>query len=164
MIAYMYGIMFVALRSSHANALSFGNAVQTAILPENTKNNPGVQRFLAVGIVGLVCLAHAYSRRHYIAISNWTAPIKFLLLIFIIIFGFSAYAGFQSSAARNDFHTTYGKENLIDAFNGTKSHPYFWGVALLSISRSFAGFENANLVSLNPNEKVTYCSAAYILH
>src|ERR1700761_2146688 len=104
MIAYMYGIMFVALRSSHANALSFGNAVQTAVLPENAKNDPGVQRFLAVGIVGLTCLAHAYSRRHYIAISNWTAPIKFFLLIFIISLGFSAYAGFQSSEGRNAYN------------------------------------------------------------
>jgi amino acid transporter len=144
----MYGIMFVALRSSHANSLAFGNAVQTAVLPENTKNDPGIQRIIAVTIVGITCLAHAHSRNHYIAISNLTAPLKFLVLIFIVILGLLAYGGVQSETGRRAYPTQYGKENLKDAFKGTSTHSYFWGMGLLMVSRSFSGYENANLVSI----------------
>lgn len=155
--------MFVALRNSHANSLTFGNAVQTAVLPEKAQNDPGIQRVIAVAIVGITCLAHAHSRKHYIAISNVTAPFKFLLLVFVIILGLLAYGGVQSSAGRKAYPTQYGKDNLNDAFTGTSTHSYFWGMALLIVSRSFSGFENANLVSIKTYTSVRLSGCSYLL-
>ena len=147
LVTYMYAIMFTILSGSQGNALSFGAAVQIAASPGAPVVNGGLQKLLAIALVGLVCLAQAYSRGFNVLLSNAVALYKILLLVFISVTGLVVIGGTQSHAAREAYSTPYGKENFNNAFEGTSTSAYNWGVALLLTQRAFFGYENTNLVS-----------------
>ena len=143
----MYAIMFTTLSGSQGNALAFGSAVQTAATSAHPVVSHGLQKLLAMVVVGLACLAQAYSRSLNVQLSNAVALIKILLLMFIGVAGWAALGGSRTASARQAYSTpTYGKENFANAFEGTHSGVFNWGIALLLTQRSFLGYENANLV------------------
>lgn len=139
--------MFTILSGSQGNALSFGAAVQIAASPDRPIVNEGMQKLLAIALVALVCLAQAYARGFNVFISSAIALYKILLLLFISVTGWVVIAGVQSNAAKEAYDTSYGKENFHNAFEGTSSRAYNWGVGLLLTQRAFLGYENSNLVS-----------------
>ena len=142
----MYAIMFTCLSGSQGNALAFGSAVQVAAMPDKPVINYGLQKLLGVALVGLVCLCQAYSRGFSVNLSSFVGVFKILLLSFISVGGWAALGGQRTAAAKTAFPGPYGKENFANAFEGTSSNMFNWGVALLITQRAFLGYENANLV------------------
>jgi hypothetical protein len=146
LVTYMYAIMFVILSGSQANALSFGESILIACTPEGTPVNGSAEKILAILIVGVICLAQAYTRKVNILLSNAIAAFKILVLLFISVVGWVAIGNQRTASAREWFPTPYGQENLQSSFSGTVKTAYNWGLALLAVERAYLGYENANLV------------------
>jgi amino acid transporter len=139
--------MFVILGGCQGNALAFGSAIQMAASPVDLKVNHTLQKIFAIAIVGLACLIQAYSRSSNFFISNVIGLFKVLFLAFITVTGLVALAGVRSAKAAEAYPGPFGKENLVDAFSGTRTSYYNWGIAMLLTQRAFLGFEYANQVS-----------------
>ncbi|KAF2266553.1 hypothetical protein CC78DRAFT_614924 [Lojkania enalia] len=146
LITYMYAVMFVVIIGSQGNGLAFGSAVQVAVASNPLSVDGGLQKLLGIGIVGLVCLAQAKSRGFSVQLSNAIAVYKILLLTFISVLGFAALANARTESAQKSFTSQYGKENFANAFSGTSSNVYNYGLATLFILRAFHGYENSNLI------------------
>lgn len=138
--------MFTILSGSQGNALAFGQAVVFASTPEGSDPNYALQKIIAIGATALACLAQAYSRGANIKVLVILAGYKIALLLFVAVAGWAALANNRTSAAREDATTPYGLVNLQNAFAGTTSKPYNWGLTFLVVERAFFGYENANLV------------------
>ena len=87
----MYGIPFIILGNLSGNAIAFGSLVMYAA----GRANPSHGAILGVAILALTlaCLLHICSRRGGILVSNCFAVLKVLILLVIIILGFSISAG-----------------------------------------------------------------------
>jgi amino acid transporter len=145
LVTYMYSIMFIVLGGSQANALQFASSVIAACTSPDAPVDPRLQKFIAVAIVGLICLLQVYSRNTVVRLNNVLAAYKLLFLLFIMLLGFCALGGVRTAAA-SATGSPYGIVNLQASFAGTSTKPYGWGVALLVVQRAYLGYENANFV------------------
>jgi amino acid transporter len=148
LFTYMYSVMFVVLSGSQTNALQFGSSVIIASTSPGTKADPRIQKFIAIVIVGVICLFQVYSRSIVIRLNNALAIYKLLLLSFVSIAGWFAIGNLRTSAAHRAYASPYGRANLQNIFQGSSSSAYDVGLALLVVSRAFLGYENANFVGL----------------
>jgi len=140
--------MFILINGVQGNALQFGKEVVVAGSPNNTSVNENLQKLFAVLIITFVCQLQAYSRLIYVRMSNILAVAKLFSLLFISACGIAALARARSGAATYEIPTSYGKEDLTDAFSSLSSNPYQYGLALLNVMRAFLGYENANFVGI----------------
>jgi len=170
MMTYMYAIMFVTVVGSQGNGLAFGSTIQIAVSSSpDSPVDPNLQKLLGIGVVGLVALAQAHSGGFSVHLSNAIAAYKIILLMVLSVAGWVVIANLHSSSAKQAFGNHHGKSNLADAFSGTTTSAYNWGVALLLIQRAFHGYENANLIieeirrPLSDESKVFRRSAKYAI-
>jgi len=145
LLTYIFASMFILVNGVQGNALQFGKEVIIAISPSGTIINNNLEKLFAILIITFVCQIQAYSRAIYVRISNILAAFKIFSLCFITVCGLVALIHSRGKA-NVEIPTPYGKEDFTDAFSSVSKNPYQYGLALLSVMRSFLGYENANFV------------------
>jgi hypothetical protein len=136
----VFGVVFILVGNASANAMSFAIHVLAAAGYSGSLQNP--VRGIAVATVTIVCLLHGMWRRLGIVVNNTFAFIKILMMIMIIIVGFTAiggkvYGGESPAGANFDPHSS---------FSGAQNQPYGYAEAYLGVVFTFGGFNQANYV------------------
>ncbi|KAK0708714.1 amino acid permease-domain-containing protein [Lasiosphaeris hirsuta] len=139
---YLYGVMFVLLGGSQANAIIFSQAALTAASPDSPQD-PRLVRAFAIFLVASICLFQSFSRINYIRFSNAFAIYKVLLLTFITIAGWLAVGGFRFPSRTQ---RTFGFTNLANDIAAGTYTAYGTAISLLLIMRAYAGYEVVNYV------------------
>lgn len=157
----MFGVVFVILGNRAGNALAFGTYVMKAA--GQTNPDPSTVRGIAVGAATLSCLVHYLWRRGGILLINIFAVLKSLMLLSIIVLGFSASAGasfghgkvkgvtYNPALGRNtsnfDVHTSF-----ISAQRDVSSYAY----SFVFIIYSYGGFEQPFYVSIRKSIHINH--------
>ncbi|KAK3356354.1 amino acid permease-domain-containing protein [Lasiosphaeria hispida] len=139
---YLYGVMFVLLGGSQANAIIFSQAALTAASP-GSPQDPRLVRAFAIFLVASICLFQSFSRINYIRFSNAFAIYKVLLLTFITIAGLLAVGGFRFPSGPQ---RAFGLTNLANDLAAGTYTAYGTAISLLLIMRAYAGYEVVNYV------------------
>lgn len=89
----MYGITFIILENTAANAVSFATNILDASLITQT---PG--KITAIAIAGntFCCVLHTLSRKWGILLNNFFGTVKLFILLFVIIIGIICKSIFQN--------------------------------------------------------------------
>lgn len=143
--SYCYGIMFLLLGGSQANAIVFGQAVLTIASPGNPQD-PRLVKANAIFLVACICTFQTFSRINYIRFSNIFAIYKVLLLTFVTVVGWLAVGGIRSP---NGIPGPFGLDNLANDFKEGLYTEYGVAVSLLLVMRAYAGYEVVNYVSIS---------------
>lgn len=136
----MFGIAFILVGNASANALSFAIHALAAAGYSDDLQRP--VRGIAIATVTVVGLLHGLWRKLGIAVNNVFALIKVLILIMIIIIGFTSiggavFGGVSPAGANLDTH---------NSFSAASGEPYGYALAYLSVVFAFGGYNQANYV------------------
>lgn len=139
-MACLFGVAFILVGNASANSLSFASHVLAAAGYSGSLQNS--VRGIAIGTMTAVCLLHGLWRKLGIAVNNFFAFAKILILIMIIIIGFVSIGG-----------KVFGVEppagaNLdpYNSFSGAQKEPYGYASAYLAVVFTYGGFNQANYV------------------
>ncbi|KAF3025587.1 glycine hydroxymethyltransferase shm1 [Neopestalotiopsis sp. 37M] len=137
---YLYGVMFVILGGSQANAIIFGQAVLAAASP-GSPQDPRLVKTFAIFLVGLICLFQTFSRINYIRFSNLFAIYKVVLFAFIILSGWVILGRTKSENIEQSGPTNLASDVQVGTYTA-----YGVAISLLQIMRAYAGYEVVNYV------------------
>lgn len=156
-----YSILFVCLFSTTSNALQFGRLVQLAIwLPDTRNKHPPESGSVSIAgssleanLIGflaftMLCLIHLWFPRAGRRINKWTAVIKLVAIVTLIIYGSVKNHPLGDQEAR-DRCTGLATDTRVSI---TSQGPInlIWARALLAVLFSFQGWENATFVGQFP--------------
>lgn len=140
----MFGVIFIILGNHAGNAIAFGKYFMQAI---GAPDHPRAVQALAVAVLTVACLIHAIWRKGGIVLNNALAFIKLLLLVAVIVIGFSVAGG-------ADFgNGSIGKDAITENFSTKKSFSNPSGDAgsyarsIVYIVYSYSGFKQPFYVS-----------------
>ena len=142
----IFGVGFILIGNTAANSVQFGQNVQIA-----AGRVPSVGGICGIGIgaTAVACCLHTMSRRWGIRMNNIFGFSKFLILIFLIIVGFSAAA---KGPIAEDGTLLHSPSNLDPsrAFSNEhrSSRPFRYAEAFLFVLFPFGGFHQGNYVSI----------------
>jgi len=142
----MYGIVFILLGNLAGNAIAFGLYVMSAAGDDNPSKSSVIG--IAIAALTAVCLVHVASRRGGIALSNFFAVTKVLILVVIIILGIARGCGYTFGGSA-DPHT-YPTHNfdLNKSFAGTSRNMPNFAHSLLFILYPLSSFKQPFYVSI----------------
>lgn len=138
LLAYtVYAISFVVLFNSGTNSLQVGRQVLLCYEPHDGDPDQNVMRLIAMIGLSIVCLIHYFSARAGRKANRWFCVMKITILLILLgkttkraIMG--PKIGFPQLSGQSDAFSNYAQ-------------------ALLLISFSFGGWENAGFVSQTPH-------------
>ncbi|KAI9858088.1 MAG: hypothetical protein M1813_007900 [Trichoglossum hirsutum] len=144
----VYAIEFVLLANTAGNAVAFSQYLQRAFQPSreyglHNKFPEGRTKGISIGAISFTCLILAvwprFSGRY---LMSGLAALKSGLLVLVICTGIAALAGVgKGNPQRENFRPgTAFRHGRIENFAGS------YAVALLQITYSYRGWENANYV------------------
>ncbi|KAF2004027.1 amino acid transporter [Amniculicola lignicola CBS 123094] len=139
LIICVYGLNYIVLASSAANALSFGDYTMFST-DMNTKTKDNIARVLAIIAVTFACAIHAFTRRGGIILNNVLASVKVLIVLTFPIMAICALAGVKD--------TNNAKSNLnpSTSFDGIHSTMYGYSNAFISVLYAYQGINQANYI------------------
>lgn len=137
----VFGVIFVLLGTSAMNALSFGIRIQEAAghpTPDNFTS-----RGIAIAAVTFAVILHGIWRQAGLFLNNTFAMIKILMLLVIIITGFSSWGGafHANTASASNF-------NVHNSFKDTARNSTGFAEGFLAVLFAYGGFNQANYVSI----------------
>jgi amino acid transporter len=140
LVLCLYGLNYIFFASSAANALSFGD---DAIGEKNTDRGAGkdaAARGLAMIVVTLACLLHAFTRRGGIILNNIIVVAKVAILCIFPIMAICVLAGVAD--------TDHAAENLkpANAFADPSNSVSAYVQGILAILFAYNGYNQANYV------------------
>ena len=140
----MFGVIFIILGNHAGNSIAFGKYFMQMI---GAPDHPSAVRALAVAVLTVACLIHAFWRRGGIVLNNILAFIKGFLLIAVIVIGFSVAGGADLG------NGSIGKDAVAQNFSTTKSflNPNkdagSYARSIVYIVYTFSGFKQPFYVS-----------------
>lgn len=142
LIITVYGLNYILLASSAANAVAFGDSVIGGGF-DRSAGRDAAARGLAMAAVTLTCLLHAFTRRGGIALNNIMVVMKLMVLSAFPIMALCALAGVKD--------TNYAAENMkpSNAFDGARSNVDGYVQGILGILFAYNGYNQANFVRIN---------------
>jgi len=144
----MFGVLFILIGNSAANAISCG--VHFLAAAGITNPHIGHVQAIAIAIAWFVCVFHVLGRMLGIHLSSLFAMLKLAILCMIIIMGFMVLnndtehmhrdpASYANLKAENSFQTLG---------SGVKNHARGYSMSYLDVIFTYGGFNQANYVSL----------------
>ena len=127
-----FSSFFILVSNTTANALAFARFVMLAALPQSTKItdlDPNVVKLIAVDILSVVCLLHAFSSRLGLVLNKVLALYKLVLLLAVFIAGLCV--------GRRDLSVEPDQDAVL---------PQSTIGAIVLVLYSYTGWENANYV------------------
>ncbi|MCJ1448443.1 MAG: hypothetical protein MMC23_008958 [Stictis urceolatum] len=132
----LFGIIFIVLGNLSGNGVQFGLYVMRAAGNESPSHDQVIA--CAVAALTIACVIHIFSRRGGIMLSNIFATFKVLVLIAIIIIGFSVGAGAKLGRGA---HSETANLKITNSFAGPSNKVSSYSFSLLNILYSFSGFD-----------------------
>ena len=140
----MYGIVFIILGNLSGNAISFGSLVLHAAGHANPSH--GAVLGLAVMSLTVACVLHVCSRRGGILVNNCFAVLKVIILLGIIVLGFSISGGASFGGDSSQPANFAPLSSFADARSDVASYTD----SFLFVTYTYSGFEQPFYVSLDP--------------
>lgn len=143
----VFGVLFVLTGTIAMNALSFGIHIQEAA-DQPVENF--ASRGIAIAAVTFALILHGTWRQAGILLNNTFAFIKILMLLLVIITGFSSWGGAFPSPAANAKSPGVAAWNFSvhNSFNNTTQNPSGFAESFLAVIFAYPGFNQANYVSV----------------
>ena len=140
--ACVFGIAFIIIGNTAANSINFGQNILLAVGYEEASY--GGTLAIGIGATTCACILHGLSRQWGIRLNNFLGLSKFLILLFLIIVGFTAVG-----VLTNHEPSLINDLSPGEAFHheGQSSRPFRYAEAFLFVLFPFGGFHQANYVS-----------------
>ncbi|KAF2747233.1 amino acid transporter [Sporormia fimetaria CBS 119925] len=140
LIYCIYGLNYILLASSAANAVSFGDDVMGGSGTDRSAAKDHAARGIAMVVVTLACCLHAFTRRGGILLNNFIVVLKILILCSIPIMAICALGGVSN--------TNHAKANMSpsNAFTDVHSDVDRYVQGTLAILYAYNGYNQANYV------------------
>lgn len=141
----VFGVLFVLTGTIAENALSFGIHIQEAA-DQPVENF--ASRGIAIAAVTFAVILHGTWRQAGILLNNTFASINILMLLFVIITGFSSWGGAFPNPAANAKNpgATVWNFSVHNSFNNTTQSPSGFVESFLAVIFAYSGFNQAMLV------------------
>lgn len=154
-------MVFVILGNRAGNALAFGIYAMKAA--GQTNASPSTVRGVAVAAATLACLVHYLWRRGGILLINIFAILKVLILLSIIVLGFSASAGASFGRGKVQgvtYNPGLGRNttnfNVHTSFIGAQHDVSSYAYSFIFIIYSYGGFEQPFYVSIRKSIHINH--------
>ncbi|KAF2272400.1 uncharacterized protein EI97DRAFT_445851 [Westerdykella ornata] len=140
LVLCIYGLNYIFLASSAANALSFGDDVMGGSGTDRPAGKDAAARGLAMVVVTLACMLHAFTRRGGIILNNIVVVVKVLILCAFPVMAICVLAGVTD--------TNHAAENMrpSNAFANVHSNVDGYVQGTLAILYAYNGYNQANYV------------------
>ena len=144
MILCVYGLNYIFLASSAANALAFGDDVIGGAGTERSAAKDNAARGIAIVAVTFCCMLHAFTRRGGIVLNNIVVVVKLMILLSFPIMAFCVLGGVSD--------TNHAKANMSssNAFADVHSDVDGYVQGTLAILFAYNGYNQANYVCCAP--------------
>jgi amino acid transporter len=141
LILCVYGLNYIFLASSAANALSFGDDVIGGAGTDRSAAKDNAARGIAMVAVTFCCLLHAFTRRGGIMLNNIVVVLKLMILCSFPIMAFCVLGGVSD--------TNHAKSNMAasNAFAEAHSNVDGYVQGTLAILFAYNGYNQANYVN-----------------
>lgn len=148
----MYGIIFVVLGNRAGNAIAFGIYIMQAAGREDPSASE--IRALAIAVLTAACMIHWLWRRGGIILNNLLAVLKAIVLLAIIVIGFSASAGasfghgqVHGNTIDPDTHRSTSNFDIHTSFTNASTGAASYANSIIFIIYAYGGFDQPFYVS-----------------
>jgi amino acid transporter len=131
----VFGIAFMILANTAANSINFGHQAQIASGRSESQVTYSMTAGIGIVATTFACLLHALSRKYGIWLNNVLGFTKFLILLFIIIIGFTTVGVLRGRGSTDSDAAGMNSLDPTSAFEKTGTHhgPFRFAEAFLFV-------------------------------